>query len=148
METLEDFSHLPYTENLINLVIVTEPLAKAEEIFRVMVPDGTIIYTRPEAESAATLEAQGFIHIKEFEVQLEEGDRIVTYTDGVNEAMNNDSEEFGEERFFTLVKTHARKSSKDFVDAVVKELEDHRGDAEQSDDITITTLSVRGGAKA
>ena len=88
-------------------------------------------------------------HIKEFEVQLQEGDRIVTYTDGVNEAMNNDSEEFGEDRFYNLVKTHARKSSKEFVDAVVKELEDHRGDAEQSDDITITTLSVRaGGAKA
>ena len=47
-------------------------------------------------------------HIKEVEVQLEDGDRIVTYTDGVNEAMNTDSE--------------------------------------QSDDITITTLSVKGGS--
>lgn len=85
-------------------------------------------------------------HIKEVEVQLEEGDRIVTYTDGVNEAMNNDSEEFGEERFFELVKGHARKSSKEFVDAIVKALDEHRGAAEQSDDITITTLSVSSGA--
>jgi serine phosphatase RsbU (regulator of sigma subunit) len=87
-------------------------------------------------------------NIQEAEVQLEPGDRIVTYTDGVNEAMNNDSEEFGDERFYELTRTHARKSSKEFVEAVVAALDDHRGDAEQSDDITITTLSVKGKAKA
>jgi serine phosphatase RsbU (regulator of sigma subunit) len=82
-------------------------------------------------------------HIKEVEVQLEPGDRIVTYTDGVNEAMNNDSEEFGDERFYDLVKKHATKPSKDFVEAIVSALDKHRGKAEQSDDITITTLTVK-----
>ena len=85
-------------------------------------------------------------NIQETEVQLEPGDRLVTYTDGVNEAMNNESEEFGDDRFYTLVKDHARKSSKEFVEALVRELDAHRGDAEQSDDITIVTLSVDGGA--
>ncbi|HBP17627.1 MAG TPA: hypothetical protein DEA08_07530 [Planctomycetes bacterium] len=85
-------------------------------------------------------------NIQEAEVQLEPGDRIVTYTDGVNEAMNNESEEFGDDRFYSLVKEHAGKSSKDFVDAVVTALDSHRGSAEQSDDITIVTLSVNGGA--
>lgn len=85
-------------------------------------------------------------HVKEVEVELLPGDRIVTYTDGVNEAMDNNSEEFGEDRFFELVRTHAGKSSQDFVAAVVEALDAHRGTAEQSDDITITTLSVSGGA--
>ena len=84
-------------------------------------------------------------NIQEVEVQLEPGDRIVTYTDGVNEAMNNESEEFGDDRFYNLVKTHARKSSKDFVEAIVAEISAHRGDAEQSDDITIATLAVTAG---
>lgn len=84
-------------------------------------------------------------HIQEVEVQLRPGDRIVTYTDGVNEAMNNASEEFGDERFYTLVKQHARKPSEEFVKAIVKALDEHRGDAEQSDDITITTLAVAEG---
>jgi serine phosphatase RsbU (regulator of sigma subunit) len=86
-------------------------------------------------------------HIKEVEVQLQPGDRIVTYTDGVNEAMNTASEEFGDDRFYDLVKKHAKKSSKDFVDAIVGALDEHRGRAEQSDDITITTLAVLGGAQ-
>ena len=86
-------------------------------------------------------------NINEVEVQLEPGDRLVTYTDGVNEAMNNESEEFGDDRFYTLVKDHARKTSKEFVDALVTALDGHRGDAEQSDDITIVTLSVDDGGE-
>lgn len=86
-------------------------------------------------------------NINEVEVQLEPGDRLVTYTDGVNEAMNNESEEFGDDRFYTLVKEHARKTSKEFVDALVTALDGHRGDAEQSDDITIVTLSVDDGGE-
>ncbi|MEZ6184198.1 MAG: SpoIIE family protein phosphatase [Planctomycetota bacterium] len=85
-------------------------------------------------------------HIQEVEVQLHPGDRIVTYTDGVNEAMNNASEEFGDDRFYSLVREHARKPSDQFVQAIVKALDDHRGDAEQSDDITITTLAVTESA--
>lgn len=81
-------------------------------------------------------------HIQEVELQLKPGDRICAYTDGVNEAMNDQSEEFGDDRFYNLVKQHARLSSKDFVNAIVQEIEGHRGSAEQSDDITITTLAV------
>lgn len=87
-------------------------------------------------------------HVKEVEVQLEPGDRVVTYTDGVNEAMNDDSEEFGDDRFIELVKQHGQKSSQEFVQAVVGALDRHRGAAEQSDDITIVTLAVQAGAGA
>jgi serine phosphatase RsbU (regulator of sigma subunit) len=81
-------------------------------------------------------------NIQETTIQLKPGDRVCAYTDGVNEAMNDQSEEFGDERFYNLVKQHARLSSKDFVNQIVQELEGHRGEAEQSDDITITTLAV------
>ncbi len=81
-------------------------------------------------------------NVQEMTIQLNPGDRICAYTDGVNEAMNAESEEFGDERFYNLVKQHARLSSKDFVQKIVSELESHRGEAEQSDDITITTLAV------
>ncbi|MBI3725717.1 SpoIIE family protein phosphatase [bacterium] len=81
-------------------------------------------------------------HVQEVELTLKPGDRIVAYTDGVNEAMNAESEEFGDERFYNLVRQHAKLSSKDCVNAIVEELKAHRGDAEQSDDITITTLAV------
>jgi serine phosphatase RsbU (regulator of sigma subunit) len=81
-------------------------------------------------------------NIKEEAIDLSPGDRIALYTDGVVEAMNERSEEFGMERFLAIVNASAGASSKDFTSAVVQALERHRGKAEQSDDITITTLKV------
>jgi serine phosphatase RsbU (regulator of sigma subunit) len=81
-------------------------------------------------------------NIREENIELKPGDRCVFYTDGVVEAMSDKQEEFGMERFQELVNGTASRSSKDFTNAVVEELEAHRGRGEQSDDITITTLKV------
>ncbi len=81
-------------------------------------------------------------NIREERIELQSGDRVVIYTDGVVEAMSAASEEFGMDRFVALVRDHAPRSSKDFVNAIIEALEGHRGKAEQSDDITITTLKV------
>ncbi len=82
-------------------------------------------------------------HIREQEIVLEEGDRITAYTDGVTEAMSEKGDEYGDEPFYDLVRETAKKSSKDFVASVVESLEGHRGRAEQSDDITVTTLAIQ-----
>jgi serine phosphatase RsbU (regulator of sigma subunit) len=80
--------------------------------------------------------------IAEEVVTLAPGDRILTYTDGVMEAMDEENAEFGLEQLEGLVTELGELSSKDFTDTLVARLEEHRGGAEQSDDITITTLRV------
>jgi serine phosphatase RsbU (regulator of sigma subunit) len=80
--------------------------------------------------------------VKEQTLQLYKGDRLVLYTDGVVEAMNEKQEEFGDERFYRWVQTNARGRSRDFVRSLLAELEQHRGGAEQHDDITIVTVGV------
>jgi serine phosphatase RsbU (regulator of sigma subunit) len=81
-------------------------------------------------------------NIKEEAIELAPGDRIALYTDGVVEAMNERQEEFGMERFTELVGTSDAASSKELTNLIVQALEEHRGKAEQSDDITITALRV------
>lgn len=81
-------------------------------------------------------------NIREAEIELNPGDRIVAYTDGVNEAKNIDDDDFGDKRFHELVRKVAPESSENFVNRVVQALEDHQGEAEQSDDITLVTLGV------
>ena len=81
-------------------------------------------------------------NLKEQSIQLAPNDRIVAYTDGVVEAMSEEKEEFGDKRFYAIVKQHATLPSKDFINKITGALEEHRGEAEQSDDITITTLKV------
>ena len=58
-ETLPDFSHLPYTENLINLVIVDgSPVAPAE-VYRILAPEGAVVLRRSPIDRT-DLESAGF----------------------------------------------------------------------------------------
>jgi serine phosphatase RsbU (regulator of sigma subunit) len=81
--------------------------------------------------------------IKEQTLQLYKGDQAVLYTDGVVEAMNEQREEFTDERFYKWVQANARdKKSRELVAGLLKELEAHRGRADQHDDITVVTIKV------
>ncbi len=80
--------------------------------------------------------------LEEKDVTLRPGDCLVAYTDGVVEAMNDAKEEYGETQLEAIVTQHAALPVERFVEQIVASLQEHRGMAEQSDDITITTLSV------
>jgi serine phosphatase RsbU (regulator of sigma subunit) len=81
-------------------------------------------------------------NITEEVVQLEPGDRMVIYTDGVVEAMDASKEEFGIEKLAQVVHKTAGDTSRACTHEIVSAIESHRGSAEQSDDITIVTLGV------
>jgi serine phosphatase RsbU (regulator of sigma subunit) len=78
--------------------------------------------------------------VKEEKIVLGHGDRIVMFTDGTVEAMNSANQEFGDERFYTLIRDLAPRDSNQMLNLLVKALDEHKGHAPQSDDITIVTL--------
>jgi serine phosphatase RsbU (regulator of sigma subunit) len=78
--------------------------------------------------------------VKEVTISLGHGDRIVAFTDGTVEAMNSANQEFGDDRFYTLIRDLAPRDSNQMLNLIVKALDDHKGNAPQSDDITIVTL--------
>jgi serine phosphatase RsbU (regulator of sigma subunit) len=80
--------------------------------------------------------------IREQKLRLLHGDRVVLYTDGVVEAMNEEHEEWGDEALDEFTLKHATVPSKEFVRLLLKALDDHKGDAEQHDDITVTTFRI------
>ena len=67
-ELRKDLSKLPYTENLINLVVVNEVATPLAEIFRITVPDGSVVFTNPGSLTTEELEKIGFFGIREEEV--------------------------------------------------------------------------------
>jgi sigma-B regulation protein RsbU (phosphoserine phosphatase) len=73
------------------------------------------------------------------QLQLDKGDTLVMFTDGVTEAMNTANEEFGEARLeATLSKTFSK--CKDVVEAIKTDVAGFVDGAEQSDDITVLAL--------
>ena len=80
--------------------------------------------------------------IREQKLKLNRGDRVVLYTDGVVEAMNEKHEEWGNDALLEFCSKHSDLKSKDFVRLMLKALDDHKGSAEQHDDITLTTFRI------
>ena len=75
------------------------------------------------------------------EITLQRGDLIFTYTDGVNEAMNEQNEEYTSERLLNFMNsTDCRADLKTLLAVVKADVAKHVGAAEQSDDITMLAL--------
>ena len=83
--------------------------------------------------------------ITDSDVSLQSGDSVTFYTDGVNETLDLNNEEFGMERLKqTIQEAHAQKSGAQFIlNTIVKTLDNYRNTAVLSDDLTLFTLYVR-----
>lgn len=74
--------------------------------------------------------------------QLNSGDLLLIFTDGLIEAVNDRGEEFGEERLIPLIRALSPNSARDTVAAIMNELADFIGMAHQHDDITCLMLRI------
>lgn len=84
------------------------------------------------------------VHYKPLRMNLQPGDILVVYTDGITEAMDIKNQEYGNDRLVRLI-THLKdKSAANIVSALIDDVRIHSGKATQSDDITALCLSWRG----
>jgi serine phosphatase RsbU (regulator of sigma subunit)/anti-sigma regulatory factor (Ser/Thr protein kinase)/HAMP domain-containing protein len=84
---------------------------------------------------------------KETEINLEPGDMLYLYTDGVTEAMNQREELFGEQRLLAVLNASKDCAPKELLPAVKREIDNFEDGAEQADDITMLALKVNGDAE-
>ncbi|MBR4422646.1 MAG: SpoIIE family protein phosphatase, partial [Mailhella sp.] len=74
---------------------------------------------------------------------LEPGEYCLLYTDGVSEAMNEAQELFGEDRIEQILEGLHGAGVEEVIEKVMKAVEEHRGAAQQSDDITMLCFKRR-----
>jgi sigma-B regulation protein RsbU (phosphoserine phosphatase) len=75
-------------------------------------------------------------------IQLEPGDTLLLYTDGVLEAMNDKGEEFGWDRLCRVAQRTARKGPRTLTSEIAKSVAKHAGAEPQYDDITVVALGI------
>ena len=78
-----------------------------------------------------------------FEVQLQPGDTIFNYTDGVPEAINEKDEEFGLERLQNVLNEAKDDSVRLLCRKVRMAVKNHAGEAPQFDDITMLAFKMK-----
>jgi len=73
-------------------------------------------------------------------ITLKTGERLFLYTDGIPEAMDEDEEEYSDERMENFFLENKTGTAREFVDKIVSDVKTFAGNAEQSDDITALYL--------
>ncbi|MDX1672186.1 MAG: GAF domain-containing SpoIIE family protein phosphatase [Balneolaceae bacterium] len=104
------------------------------------------IYMKDGAE-ASTLETTGMLlgvledaQYDKKEIQLNSGDLLVLYTDGITEAMNEEDEEFGQHRLINLIRENRDAQADTLMELITEEVQEHSRNVSQSDDITLMVI--------
>ena len=74
------------------------------------------------------------------EIQLQPGDTLVLFTDGVIEAFNSAGQEFSDARWINIIRNLPPLNSQQTLNYLMKNVEDFVGNTRQSDDITCLVL--------
>ncbi|MCE2436702.1 MAG: SpoIIE family protein phosphatase [Pseudomonadales bacterium] len=100
-----------------------------------------------QSDTGVPLGIVGRTSFEQVSIELDVGDTLVLYTDGVNEAENQDRDLYGMDRFQALFQGREPfASGKEANDAVFEAVHEFAAGAEQSDDITCLTLLVKPDA--
>ncbi len=81
---------------------------------------------------------------KSGEMQLEPGDKLFQYTDGVTEATNKDNQLYGMGRLETTLSKLTSKSATEILEGVKADIDEFVDNAPQFDDITMLCLEYHG----
>ncbi|NWF50868.1 MAG: PP2C family protein-serine/threonine phosphatase [Ignavibacteriaceae bacterium] len=80
--------------------------------------------------------------LQEVAVEINTGDILVFYTDGITESRNNFGEEFGDTRLQNIIKTFSDRTPKEIVDQILGNISTFTGNSASGDDKTIVIFKA------
>ena len=101
------------------------------------------LVTYRHSPAVATMEG---IKFREHSFQMNPGDSLFVYTDGVPEATNANNELFGAERMLDALNKNPDASPEELLHTLRKEIDTFVGDAPQFDDITMLSFCYKGSS--
>lgn len=104
--------------------------------------DGTYEYLKSRA--GFVLAGMEGVRYRKNELQLQPGDAIYLYTDGVTEATNINNELYGEERLHLVLEKNKDADTRSICDLIKEDVDKFVGKAPQFDDITMLALKYVG----
>jgi len=75
-------------------------------------------------------------------IQLRSGDLVVTYTDGITEAMNDKGEEWGIEKLLKYIKQNNNNSATQLLEGIENNVLQFAGNTPQYDDMTMLAINI------
>ncbi|TGL86922.1 serine/threonine protein phosphatase [Leptospira congkakensis] len=94
--------------------------------------DGTFLGMFPDAGET----------FSDFQIQLEPGDKLFLYTDGLTEAENDKGKAFGEDKLIEIIESCAEKSIQETVETILSIHKEFTMGTDPMDDITLLGLQL------
>ena len=104
--------------------------------------DGTYEYLKSRA--GFVLAGMEGVRYRKNELELEPGDAIYLYTDGVTEATDLNNELYGEERLYNVLAANKDADTKTICELIKEDVDKFVDEAPQFDDITMLALKYNG----
>lgn len=104
--------------------------------------DGSFEYLKVRA--GFVLAGMDGVKYRKNDLQLDAGDVIYLYTDGVTEATNVNNELYGEDRLLNLLNAHKEATMEELLALIKEDVFAFTGDAPQFDDITMLAIKFNG----
>lgn len=104
--------------------------------------DGSFEYLKVRA--GFVLAGMEGVKYRKNDLQLDAGDVIYLYTDGITEATNVNNELYGEDRLLNLLNAHKEATMEELLALIKEDVFAFTGDAPQFDDITMLAIKFNG----
>ncbi len=101
--------------------------------------DGTLEMLQLSGIAMGVLLSQG---VKAHEIQLNIGDTVVFYTDGITEAQNAEFQFFGSNRLENCIREEGGGSAAELTEEIINRVSQFVGSAPQFDDITLLAMKI------
>jgi phosphoserine phosphatase RsbU/P len=118
----------------------TLSLANAGMPLPILVRDGQCRAIRAEGVPLGLLEHTEYQQVT---VNLQAGDLLAFFSDGITEANNRQQEEFGSRRLENILRSNAQRPPQEIVNKVFEEVSKFEAGRPQRDDQTLVVLKVR-----
>ena len=109
---------------------------------RILQPDGLVLGLR--IDNGKMFESL----LEEATLKLQSGDLLLFFTDGISEAMNPESDCFGESRLGQIIEDHGHLPPEELRERILREVASFQGTAQQHDDMTMILVKVGGPVHA
>jgi sigma-B regulation protein RsbU (phosphoserine phosphatase) len=101
---------------------------------------GEEIWLRPTGPAIGLVE-EFAVHVDS--VQLEQGDILLLYTDGITEAFNADGVMWGEDGLADIVKQNMDSTAEQLIQKILQSLKSHTNGSPLADDVTLMVYRVK-----
>ncbi len=115
---------------------------RAGHDYPMLVRANEVLYLRGVGTMLGLLD-EGEVILNEQQIELQDNDRLVLYTDGMTDAINSREEHFGREQLEQAALENFSLPLEQMGDALFDAVTQHQGDAEPFDDMTLLIVEVK-----